>query len=470
MPQKIVAIAFFCSFFAFSQNKQLLYGLTDVPQSLLLNPGGKTPYSKVYGIPLFSQIHLSAGSSGVTVYDIFQESDYDINTHISQALRQMDNRDYFTATQQLEVLYYGWRNKNDYFFSAGMYQELDFITYFPKDWAMLAWEGNQNHLGHVFDLNEFSLSAEMLTAFHFGANKKFTDKLTLGGRFKVYSSMFHVKSNHNQGTFVTTLADGTENIYNHLLNNADVQLQTSGIASFMDDENTSGADVAGKMLGRAFLGGNLGVGIDLGATYEIDDHWEVSGSVLDLGIIFHSKDIKNFRGHGTYNLTGINLLFPALQEGESTHEYYQNLEDEIENEIPIDTLYNGFRSFRPLKFYAGILYKDGRFFSDKACNCTDMGGTVSEKQAFGVQFFGINRPKRVHYATTLFYYRRITNSIAAKATYTVDDFSYSNIGLAAVGDFGKFNVYLAVDNLLKYSHLTKANNLSLQLGFNLKIE
>src|SRR5690606_27974948 len=155
MPQKIVAIAFFCSFFAFSQNKQLLYGLTDVPQSLLLNPGGKTPYSKVYGIPLFSQIHLSAGSSGVTVYDIFQESDYDINTHISQALRQMDNRDYFTATQQLEVLYYGWRNKNDYFFSAGMYQEFDFITYFPKDWAMLAWEGNRDYLGHVFDLNEF---------------------------------------------------------------------------------------------------------------------------------------------------------------------------------------------------------------------------------------------------------------------------------------------------------------------------
>jgi hypothetical protein len=394
MQLKLVVILFFCGILCFSQNKPLLYGLSDVPQSLLVNPGGKTPYSKVYGIPLFSQIHLNVGSSGVTVYDIFQESDYTINIHISQALSQMDNRDYFTATQQLELLYYGWKNKNDYFFSAGMYQEFDFITYFPKDWAVLAWEGNQNHLNRIFDLNEFSLSAEMLTVFHVGVNKKINEKLTLGGRFKVYSSMFHIKSTQNRGTFVTTLGDGSQNIYN----------------------------------------------------------------------------IKNFRVHGSYNLTGINLLFPALQEGETTYEYYQNLEDEIKNEIPIDTLYNSFRTFRPLKFYVGIIYKNGRFLSGDDCNCLDMDSGISEKQAFGVQFFGINRPKRLHYAATFFYYRRLTPFLAVKASYTVDDFSYSNIGLAAVTDIGKFNFYVAVDNLLSYSHLTKANLVSLQLGFNLKID
>lgn len=470
MQLKLVVILFFCGILCFSQNKPLLYGLSDVPQSLLVNPGGKTPYSKVYGIPLFSQIHLNVGSSGVTVYDIFQESDYTINIHISQALSQMDNRDYFTATQQLELLYYGWKNKNDYFFSAGMYQEFDFITYFPKDWAVLAWEGNQNHLNRIFDLNEFSLSAEMLTVFHVGVNKKINEKLTLGGRFKVYSSMFHIKSTQNRGTFVTTLGDGSQNIYNHLLQNADVQLHTSGMASLIDNENTSATEVAQAMLGRAFFGGNLGVGIDLGATYQINDSWELSGSVLDLGLVFHSKDIKNFRAHGSYNLTGINLLFPALQEGETTYEYYQNLEDEIKNEIPIDTLYNSFRTFRPLKFYVGIIYKNGRFLSGDDCNCLDMDSGISEKQAFGVQFFGINRPKRLHYAATFFYYRRLTPFLAVKASYTVDDFSYSNIGLAAVTDIGKFNFYVAVDNLLSYSHLTKANLVSLQLGFNLKID
>ena len=63
----------FMGFFAISQNKQILYGFDDIPQSLLLNPGSKVDQNKHFGIPFLSHIHLSGGSSGVTVYDIFKE-------------------------------------------------------------------------------------------------------------------------------------------------------------------------------------------------------------------------------------------------------------------------------------------------------------------------------------------------------------------------------------------------------------
>ena len=56
---------------AISQNKQVIYGMADIPQSLLLNPGGKIPQKKHIGLPFLSQIHLNGGSSGVSVYDIF---------------------------------------------------------------------------------------------------------------------------------------------------------------------------------------------------------------------------------------------------------------------------------------------------------------------------------------------------------------------------------------------------------------
>ncbi|MNG39949.1 hypothetical protein D3C84_1283140 [compost metagenome] len=54
-----------------------------------------------------------------------------------------------------------------------------------------------------------------------------------------------------------------------------------------------------------------------------------------------------------------------------------------------------------------------------------------------------------------------------KATYTVDSYSYSNIGLGVSSQLGPVNFYVLADNLLEYKDVTKANSLSFQLGFNL---
>ncbi len=38
---------------------------------------------------------------------------------------------------------------------------------------------------------------------------------------------------------------------------------------------------------RGLFGGNLGLGVDLGFTYHLNEHTAVTGSVLDLGFIYH---------------------------------------------------------------------------------------------------------------------------------------------------------------------------------------
>jgi hypothetical protein len=467
----IFTIFFIClGCFGFTQNKQLLYGLSEVPQSLLVNPGGIVQYDKHFGIPFLSHLHLNGGSSGVNAYDIFQTSNTsDINTRITSAIFNMKNTDFFTVTQQLENISFGWRNSNDYYFSGGIYQEFDMITYFPRDLAILGWEGNRDYLDYEFDLGELNTSGDLMTVFHFGANKKITDKLTVGARFKIYSSIFNFRSTNNKGTFVTREGDGSFNIYDHFLENADVQVQTSGIASLIDNENVNAAgDVVNHVLGRAFFGGNLGVGMDLGATYEINRNWKISASVLDLGAVFHTNDVENYRAHGSYNLTGINLIFPSLVEGEPALPYYQNLEDEITERVPVDTLYTKYTVMRPLKMNASVMYHFGDSFGNNECDCLNMGASDYGSQALGLQLYTIFRPKRPQYAATLFYYRRFTEFLSGKITYTADAFSFDNVGLMAVGDFGKFNVYLGLDNLLRYGNLAKANHVSLQLGFNIK--
>lgn len=446
---------------AVAQNKQILYGLEEVPQSLMLNPGVSVPQKAHFGIPFLSQIHINGGATGVSTFDIFGNSNVDINTRIRNKIFEMDANDFFTATQQLELLNFGWRTESEIYFSGGIYQELDFVAYFPRDLAILAWEGNRDYLDYQFDLGEVSATADLLTVYHFGVNKQINKKWTVGARAKLYSSILSAKSTNNKGSFVTSLSgeDGP-NIYEHRVENADVKVQTSGIASL---ENSS----VGKVLGRAFFGGNVGVGVDLGATYKINDSWTASASVLDVGVIFHSKDVEQYHATGSYTLNGIELIFPPLSEGESTLPYYDDLEDEIEREIPIDTITSGYSQLRPVKVNAGVTYSFGKFLDGQECDCLNQG--LEREQAIGLQYYSIIRPKGPQMAATLFYERRFWDFVQAKATYTVDPYSFYNIGLGAAMDLGKFNFYIAADNILHYGNIAKAKSVSLQLGFNIKI-
>jgi len=464
MRYAVILVGFMLASPLLGQNNQVLYGLEEVPQALLLNPGSKVPQKKHFGIPLLSKFHLNGGASGVSVHDIFQEGG-DINERIGQKIAEMDEKDFFTAHEQLVLLDIGWRSAEEIYYSGGVYQELDFILYFPADLAKLAWEGNAVNLDYPFDLGEVSALADLLTVYHFGANKAFGDKWTIGARAKIYSSILSARSVNNQGTFITVLGDeDSPNIYEHQVVDGDMTLQTSGIASL--DDGVS----AGQLVGRGIFGGNLGVGMDIGATYDINARWTASASLLDIGAVFHTKDVENYQARGSYTLDGIELLFPPLSEGQPAPPYYDDLEQEIEDAIPVDTLYNSYTVMRPVKANASVKYSFGRpVGGEDECDCRSRGKFVERAQAVGAQFYGISRPKGWQMAGTVYYYRRLWSWLSAKATYTVDPYTSSNVGLGVVGDFGRFNFFIASDNVLNYGNIAKAKSLSLQFGFNLKI-
>ena len=454
--------------YAFAQNKQILYGFEEAPQNLLVNPGSKVSQKYHFGIPFLSQIHVNGGSSGVSVFDIFGDTGEDINAKITRTIFDLNNRDFFTATQQLEIISFGWKTQSEIYFSGGIYQELDFIAYFPRDLAILGWEGNRDYIDYEFDLGEVNTTADLLMVYHFGANKAITNKLTVGVRAKIYNNIMSLSSTGNSGSFVTRLGDGSANFYEHTVQNANVEVQTSGIASLSGLEGSSATN---EIVGRAFFGGNLGLGVDLGATYDFTDRLQFSASILDLGAVFHTKDVENYRASGTYTLDGIELIFPPLSAGDAALPYYDELEDEIEREIPIDTLTNSYTRMRPLKLNAGARYSFGRVLGNSGeCDCRNMGGGLDRAQAVGAQLYSIFRPKGPQLAGTVYYYRRLFDFLSAKATYTADPYSFSNVGLGVVLDVGKFNFYVAADNMLRYGNLAKAKSVSLQLGFNIKID
>jgi len=467
MKNLITCIFMFWVFSIIAQNKQVLYGLEEVPQSMLLNPGSRIDYKYHFGIPFLSQIHFNGGSSGVSAYDIFQDTGGDINTRIRDKIFELKNTDFFTATEQLDIFNFGWKNKKDYYFSGGVYQELDFVLYFPRDLAILAWEGNQDYIGKEFNIGEFSTTGELLTVYHLGVNKRINKKFTLGLRGKIYSSLLSFRSTNNKGTFTTRLSESDNNIYEHIVSNVDFTVNTAGIASLEGLDSSS--QIMNELIGRAFFGGNIGLGLDVGATYEINEQWTASASVLDVGAVFYTKDVEGYQVKGEYTLDGIELLFPGFGDEESPP-YYDDLINDIEDSFPVDTLNTSYTKFRPVKMNASIKFNFGKEIGGTGvCNCLKMGENQEFNQSVGFQYYSMFRPKGPQMAATLFYYRKLSKHFSAKATYTVDSYSYNNLGLGFIANMGVVNFYMMLDNLQWYGNIAKAKSVSLQLGLNIII-
>ncbi|MGO4818111.1 DUF5723 family protein [Flavobacterium sp. W22_SRS_FP1] len=455
MRKEYLILLLFMSISCFSQNKQILYNFSTVPQSLLTNPGTDFKYKYYFGVSLLSGVSLNVGSTGFSAYDLFANNGVDFNIKLREAVASTTRKDKVTLNEQIELFNGGfkvgdWQNHG--YVSFGMYQEFDFISYVPKDLAILALEGNSNYLGKRFDLGDLKLKAEMLSVLHFGYHKDIKENLIVGARAKIYSSIFNATSSNNSGyiyTIPSTTTAYEQVIYSNL------QLNTSGVSGYFDEN--SDVDAARDIKKKTFLGGNLGLGFDLGFTYYPKKNIQITASILDVGFIRHSKEVETFTFKGLYKYEGIN---PSFNDSDAPSNIYQEFNDAI----PLDTIYSKYTTWRPAKLNASYQYAfdDSRAGAD--CNC--IGDDADYKNAVGAQLFVMTAPRAPIMALTGYYRRNVLSNLQMKATYTIDSYSYTNIGLGLSTNLGKFNMYVMADNLLEYRDISKANSLSFQFGLN----
>lgn len=457
-----ILVVLFLSFalLSWAQNKEILYNFTPQPQSLLLNPGADVKYNWFFGVPLLSGISANVGSTGIDAYSLFANDGVDFSTKVKNLISSTNRKDYITTNQQLEIFTAGFR-VGDYdsksYVSFGMYQEFDSFIYIPTDLAILAMYGNKDYIGKSFNLGDLSVKAELLSVFHVGFNKPINEKLILGVRGKVYSSIVNATSTQNSGYFVTN--QGTDLIYNQVIR-SNLELQTSGAAKYLDEDydGDAASDIADDVKSGLLMGGNLGFGVDLGMTYYPEKNIQITASLVDIGFVNHSKDVVNYTFKGSYNFKGVLTDFNS--DG-TVDDAFSDFKDAI----PLDTLYSKYTTQRPLKFYSSFQYSFEEERQEE-CNCeTDEDSWY--RSAIGAQLFAMSTPRDPMLALTAYYRRRVLPGLQMKATYTIDSYSFSNVGLGLTTKIGAFNFYAMADNLLAYSDLSKANALTFQIGFNI---
>lgn len=430
----------------------MLYNFAELPQTLLLNPGLEVNYKYHVGLPLLSGVSSEIGLTGFSVADIFAVDSKTIRDKISTVLNTINSSDYLKINSQIEVFSAGFRFDQKTYISFGFYQELDAIGYLPKDLLTLVNEGNSAYLNRVFSVSQLLYKLDFLGVIHAGITRKVSDQLTLGGRFKIYSSALNLETANNYGTFTTN--SGTNNVYIQRLDNININLRSSGLV-----ENNESVSDSNTYLKNSFLGGNIGIGLDFGLTYHLSPELQFSVSMIDVGFVNHKKNIKNKKTAGSFTFEGIEFEFDA-----SNRNYWEELETAFKEQILSTENNESYISWRPAKLNAAIKYSFGE---KRSVYCYDNTFKEFYTDAFGAQLYSVFRPLRQQFALTGFYEKSFSNKVHAKVTYTVDNYSYYNIGVGVSAQVGKINFYGILDNIAEFSDISNSNNISLQFGFNL---
>jgi hypothetical protein len=429
--------------------QQLSFSFGEIPQNLMLNPGAETNFKSHYGIPVFSNFQLTIGNTGFQMGDLFSNDSRDFNLKFEEVLNKIDSDDYININMVVEVLSAGLRIDDKTYVSVGFYEELDLITYLPKDITELVYYGNEPFLNRPFSISELVMKADILGVLHAGVSRKVDEKLTIGGRVKLYSSSLNIETNNNSGTITAT--SNNTNIIRQTLDNLDAEIRTSGIADSND------------VFSNTLLGGNLGLGFDVGLTYHFSPQLEFTGSIIDVGFIKYSKNIRNFTAKGNYILDGINFEYNS----DDPLDYWEQLEEDLNVNVPTEETENAYTSWRPMKLNAALKYSFGER-RNKFCY------TKTHKQYYynsiGFQIHTIMRPLKPQFSFTSFYEKSLSKKIHTKFTHTINDYSAAIFGVATSLQVGKLNIFGVLDNILAVTDVASANNISLNFGFNIVID
>ncbi len=241
-----------------------------------------------------------------------------------------------------------------------------------------------------------------------------------------------------------------------------MKLQTSGISFLEEPKPNEAVDILKK---RVLFGGNLGMGVDLGFTYQHTTEWMIDASLQDICFINYYKDVKNYILEGYLEYDGIQSVFPQITSGQTAQDYWEEVQDDFDALFEIDSSTSSYTKWRPIKFNSSVSYNFGRKI-DKECDCLDTSDPTFQNRV-GAHLFAMKRPNHLQWALSLFYYRKFLRGLQLKTTYTIDTYSSSNIiGLGAATSLGPVQFYMLADNLLEYQNVAKSQSVSLQLGFN----
>jgi len=218
-------------------------------------------------------------------------------------LNSLEDNNKFNLSFRGDIFGFGWFTKKQNFWSINLGIKSMFNSTLPYGFFDFMKNGNSGESGNgkTYNLKKLEASQISYADFSLGYSKNINSKLKLGVKVKYLKPIADINMKFNELTF--ELRDD----YWRAQGNGD--FHAIGMDMEADYEMRDGKETIDDL---NFDGNNksigYGMGIDLGAEYQINRKFKVSFSIIDLGKLSYNKD-NDISGtaNTNYSFSGINL-------------------------------------------------------------------------------------------------------------------------------------------------------------------
>lgn len=451
-----------------AQNSQVLY-IMNLPQNHLVNPALRPSNSVYIGLPVVSGINLNINNNFVNFSDVImkgQPKDSIISFlhpgyNVDKFLAKIKDKNSLEPEATFQLLGVGFSVGKDSYIFLDINDRIEGNFVLPGDLFRLALKGNEGFVGSKIDLSSLRADMKYYREFGVGISRNYTDKLRIGIKGKLLFGIADASIDNN------SLGITVNDDYSHTLN-ADMSVNMSGpVSVFMDSKHNIDSIVfddnrLNTASGRNdFFSGkkNMGLGLDIGATYDLTDKIVLSAAITDLGFIRWKKDVSNLTAKNQFKFSGLNML-DVINGSKTIDEVGQDMLDSLKNAFTVSNTKSPFTTYLPFGISFGGSYN------------------VTKKISFGFLSYSRIIGKQIREALTLSANINLGSSLSTSVSYTAANHRYDNLGAGLALRAGITQFYLLADRIPLIWNRIKDDNsnmvipanwntVNLRLGMNL---
>lgn len=425
-----VAIITMCGS-AGAQQINTLYFMNNIQERSDYNPAFQPVHGFYLDLPVLPNFRMSFGNNSLRMQDIFQRKNINGTDSLLTPLHPDADRAKFhkrlhqnttiSTGLTLNILNFGFRFKEKNFLTVGINEKIDMNANLPLGLFDLLLYGTDTIGSNSFNLSRLGFDATAYTEFSVGYSRIVNDKWTVGGKVKYLMGQANVSTSIKKlkvhGGADKWAIDGDGEI-RASIPKTNIPIDPDGTVNYNDMETNN-------LKWTDFFTGNWGLGLDLGATFQVLPCLQLSAAITDLGFIRWRESTTTAGLIGGYEFNGINY---GVADDIDTK--WEKIKDEFENAFNSNGNNDHYTTYLRSRLNVGAEY-----------NVWD--------NRFGLGLL----------SSTLFYPKNITSNLTASAnfrpttwfsttvSYTLLDGQYNTFGAGIQFRVAPWNMYIAVDRI-----------------------
>ncbi len=388
-----------------AQSELITPFFNDLFQTSYLNPATNPDHSISIGLPGISSVQMQFIQNGFMLNKAI-----DGNTlSVQKILDNMSNQNMLYLNADIDILHFRIR-VDDTSYWLGVRQRHNFSFFYPKELFELAIKGNAHLVGQHMNMDEFGLDANIYREYTAGMSRA-VDDWYFGGRISFLNGLSSVYLNPD----VLEL-HVLDDMFSHSFNTNAI-FYSAGIPFDEDVDDKWVSDYLTRIK-------NPGFAIAFGSDYHVDEQWNLTFSVTDIGFIRWNDNTRNYQVNGMAEFKGLDILSDLLDGKDIA---VGDAFDEIIDDLNGEEFEEAYTTWLNPRFSVAANYK------------------LNEKTTLRAGLYGIYN-RQFYPAFSVGAMHQFGKLFAVAANASVNQKSYTNLGLGFVMNPGPIQLYIMTDN------------------------